>query len=239
MDYFSLTRSFWDFAFNNPDKIKTNHIALYLYTVEHCNRLNWKDKFGLPTAMTMEYVQIRSYNTYIKTFNDLVDLGLFILHEKSTNQYTANVISLTNFALSKNDKAHDKAHSRHDTKHMTKHIESTAQSIDSIDKQLKHIDSKDIKNNKTGNFQNLFPKFNENFERKWKTWLSHLNEKGKSPTIGQMQEQISFLNEYSQHLAEQIISTSLNGGYTALYKPKDTQVPNGIGKRPDGLKKTR
>lgn len=239
MDYFSLTRSFWDFAFSNPDKIKTNHIALYLYAVERCNRLTWKDKFGLPTSMTMEYVQIRSYNTYIKTFNDLVDLGLFILHEKSTNQYTANVISLTNFALSKNDKAHDKAPSKHDTKHCIKQVESTVQSIDSIDKQLKHIDSKDIKNNKTEFLKNLFPKFNENFARKWNTWLSHLNEKGKSPTIGQMQEQISFLNEYNQHLAEQIISTSLNGGYTALYKPKDTQVANGIGKRPDGLKKTR
>lgn len=87
--------------------------------------------------------------------------------------------------------------------------------------------------------QNLFPKFNENFAKKWQTWLSHLTEKGKSPTIGQMQEQIMFLNQYNQNVAEQIISTSLNGGYTALYKPKDTQVSTGIGKRPDGLKKTK
>lgn len=89
------------------------------------------------------------------------------------------------------------------------------------------------------NISGIFPKFSENFAKKWQTWLSHLTEKGKSPTIGQIQEQIMFLNQYPQNLAEQIISTSLNGGYTALYKPKDTQVSTGIGKRPDGLKKTK
>jgi len=56
MDYFKLTRAFWDFAFENPEKIKPNHCAMYLFIVEHCNRLGWKEKFGLPTTMVKGFV---------------------------------------------------------------------------------------------------------------------------------------------------------------------------------------
>jgi hypothetical protein len=87
MDYFKLTRAFWDFAFENPEKIKPNHCALYLFIVEHCNRLGWKKKFGLPTEMSKEAIGIRSYNTYIQTLNELVEFGLIELIEKSKNQH--------------------------------------------------------------------------------------------------------------------------------------------------------
>ena len=104
MDYFKLTRAFWDFAFENPEKIKPNHCALYLFIVEHCNRLGWKKKFGLPTEMSKEAIGIRSYNTYILTLNDLVEFGLIELIEKSKNQYSSNIVAISNF-----DKALDKA----------------------------------------------------------------------------------------------------------------------------------
>jgi len=104
MDYFTLTRSFWDFAFENPDKIKPNHCALFLFIVEHNNRLGWRDKLGLPTTMAKEAIGIRSYNTYMETLNDLVDFGLIILVEKSKNQFSSNIVALSNF-----DKAPNKA----------------------------------------------------------------------------------------------------------------------------------
>lgn len=130
MDYFKLVRDFWDFCFENPDKIKPNHCALYLFTVEHCNRLGWKSKFGLPTTMAKDAIGIRSYNTYIQTLNDLVEFGFIKMIEKSKNQYSSNIVALSiyNKAL---DKALDKAFIKHDTKQS----ESTIQSIDSIDKQ--------------------------------------------------------------------------------------------------------
>ena len=130
MDYFKLTRAFWDFAFENPEKIKPNHCALYLFIVEHCNRLGWKKKFGLPTEMTKEAIGIRSYNTYIQTLNELVNFGLIELIEKSKNQYSSNIIAISNF-----DKALDKALDKAGAKHATKHSESTQQSICSINKQ--------------------------------------------------------------------------------------------------------
>ncbi len=129
MDYFKLTRIFWDFAFENPEKIKPNHCALYLFIIEHCNRLGWKKKFGLPTEMTKEAIGIRSYNTYIQTLNDLVEFGMVDIIEKSKNQYSSNIIALSNF-----DKALDKALDKASVKHTIKHSESTQQSIDSINK---------------------------------------------------------------------------------------------------------
>jgi hypothetical protein len=130
MDIYKLSRSFWDFAFENPDKIKPNHIALYFFAIEHCNRLGWKVKFGLPTTMVMEAIGVKSYNTYIKVFNELVEMGFFTLHEKSKNQYSSNVIELSKF-----NKANDKALDKALIKHATKQSESTIQSIDSIDIQ--------------------------------------------------------------------------------------------------------
>ena len=129
MDYFKLTRAFWDFAFENPEKIKPNHCALYLFIVEHCNRLGWKKKFGLPTEMSKEAIGIRSYNTYIQTLNELVEFGLIELIEKSKNQYSSNIVGISNF-----DKALDKALDKASIKHATKQSESTSESICTIDK---------------------------------------------------------------------------------------------------------
>ena len=126
-DYFKLLRNFWDSAFDNPEKIKANHCALYCFIVEHCNRLGWKSKFGLPTTMAKDAIGIRSYNTYIQTLNDLVNFGFIELVEKSTNQYSSNIIALSNFNKA-SSKALDKAFIKHDTKQ--------SESISSIDKQV-------------------------------------------------------------------------------------------------------
>ena len=136
---YSLSRNFWDFAFENPEKIKPAHAALFFFAVEHCNRLGWKSKFGLPTGMAMEAIGLKSYNTYKLILDELIGFGMIKMVEKSKNQYSANII-----ALSKNDKAQykalDKALMKHGTKHHTKQsestIQSTIQSIDSIDKPI-------------------------------------------------------------------------------------------------------
>lgn len=130
MNSYDLSRSFWNWAFENPDKIKPIHSALYFFAIEHCNRLGWKVKFGLPTTMAKEAIGIKSYNTYIKALNDLCEFGFIILIEKSKNQYSSNIIALSNF-----DKAGTKALDKALIKHGTKQSESTVQSIGSIYKQ--------------------------------------------------------------------------------------------------------
>ena len=130
MNTFELSRNFWNWAFENPEKINTNHSAIYFFAIEHCNRLGGKEKFGLPSMMTMEAVGIKKHQTYSKYFNQLIEFGFIKLIQKSTNQYSANIISLV-YAMPKKDKALDKAL----VKHRAKQIESTGQSKDNIDKQ--------------------------------------------------------------------------------------------------------
>jgi len=134
MNSYELSRLWFDFAFNNPSKITPAHGILYFFCIEHCNRLGWKKEFGLPTTMAKEAIGIRSYNTYINTLNDLVEWGFIILIEKSKNQYSSNIIALSNF-----NKAHGKALDKAMSKHMTKQCESTIQSISSIDKHINNI----------------------------------------------------------------------------------------------------
>lgn len=161
MNSYELSRKFVDYSFENPSKIKPNHYALYFFSIEHCNRLGWKKEFGLPTTMTMEAIGIRSYNTYSKTFNELIEFGFFNLIERSTNQYSANIIGLSNF-----NKALDKALDKAFIKHATKQEESTQQSIDSIDKPI---------NNKTINNKTI----NKEFEKFWNLYNKKKGSKKK------------------------------------------------------------
>lgn len=133
---YDLSRSWFDFAFEHPDLISPNHAALFFFAIENCNRLGWKKQFGLPATMAMEAIGIRSYNTYKKVFDDLVEWGFFKLVQKSKNQYSSNVIALSIFEGAI-DKALDKALTKHSTKHPTKQSEYN-KTIEQINKET-HI----------------------------------------------------------------------------------------------------
>lgn len=147
MNVFELSRKWFDWCFDHPDEIKPNHTALYFFCIEHCNRLGWKEKFGLPTEMAKSAIGIHSYNTYSQTLNDLIEWGFIKMITKSKNQYSSNIIALSNFNKA-TSKALDKALIQHHTKHHTKQsdstIQSTGESIDSIDIQVNKETKKHI-----------------------------------------------------------------------------------------------
>lgn len=157
MNGYELSRKWFDFCFENPEKISPNHSALYFFCIEHCNRLGWKQKFGLPSGMAKEAIGIRSYNTYIKTLNDLISFGFVTMVEKSTNQYSSNIIALSNFNKP-NDKPLDKATINHVTKQPRKQRESTS----TIDKPL----TIEPINQRTVPLKDVFP-FVENVLHDW------------------------------------------------------------------------
>lgn len=142
---YQLSRSWFDFCFENPEIISPNHTAIYFFAIEHCNRLGWKEKFGFPTQMTMDAIGIKKHQTYIKYFNDLVDWGFLKLVQKSTNQYSANIISLKS-AKPKSGKALDKAFITHAAKQTEPIGQSTGQSNSSIYKQqtINHLTKEQI-----------------------------------------------------------------------------------------------
>jgi len=144
---YQLSRAWFDFCFANPELINPNHTAIFTFAIEHCNRLGWKEKFGFPSQMTMDALGIKNHHTYIKYFNDLVDWGFFKLVQKSTNQYSANIISLQ-CGKSKNGRALDKAFIMHASKQPSEqrhsNPQSTTQSNDSIDKPINQLTNKPL-----------------------------------------------------------------------------------------------
>jgi len=161
MNSYELSRKWFDWSFENPEKISPNHSALYFFAIEHCNRLGWREKFGFPTEMAKDAIGIKSYNTYVKTLNDLVDWGFIKMIQRSKNQYSANIIALSNF-----NKALDKALDKAIVTHVTKQSESTSESICSIDKP---ITIKPITNNNTQislSLENDFLKFWNLYDKK-------------------------------------------------------------------------
>ena len=136
MNGYELSRDWFDWCFENPEKINPNHTAIYFFAVEHCNRLGWREKFGFPTQMAMDAIGIKKHQTYIKYFNDLCEWGFFKLVQKSQNQYSANIISLQS-AIPKKGKALDKAIINHGAKQ----TQTMGQSNSSI---IKPINNKQI-----------------------------------------------------------------------------------------------
>lgn len=136
---YDLSRSWFDFCFENPEKVSPNHTAIFFFAIEHCNRMGWATKFGFPTQMAMNAIGIKKHQTYIKYFNELVEWGFLLLVQKSQNQWSANIISI-GLGCTKNGKALGKAISKHAAKQTEKQLagngQSTGQSNSSINKPL-------------------------------------------------------------------------------------------------------
>lgn len=163
---YKLTRTWFDFKFDNPGKIKASHTELYFYIIDLWNRLGQKEKFGLPTAVTMECLGIGSYNTYKRNLNDLIDFGFILLIQESKNQHQSKVI-----ALSKFDKATDKALDK-------AHIKAIDKATDDIDKQYNNEQkNNNIINNNNEIIQNF--NFSEILKYESPEWLESVSMQQK------------------------------------------------------------
>ena len=210
MNGYDLTRSWFDFCFENPEKINPSHTAIYCFSIEHCNRLGWKDKFGFPTMMVCDALGIKKASTYIKYFNDLVDWGFINMIERSTNQYSSNIISLV-CAKPKNGKALDKAIMNHRDKQTV----STGLSKVPIDKQL---------NNKTTKLLNN--PFSDSFLSIWDRWKEYKREeynfKYKSvKTENTALEGLLSKSNGDEETAIKIIHQSISNGWKGFFGLKN------------------
>jgi hypothetical protein len=135
MNGYDLSRNFCNWAFENPDKVKPIHYAIFYFAIEHCNRLGWKDKFGLPSQMVMEAIGVKNWRTYAAGLHELVEFGFIEMVEISKNQYSSNII-----AIVKNTKAPTKALDKALQKHSTKHSQSTVSIVkqETINKEQIH-----------------------------------------------------------------------------------------------------
>lgn len=135
MNSYELSKNWFDWCFENPEKISPTHTAMYFFIIEHCNRLGWKEKFGLPMEMTKDAIGIKNYRTFTNTFQDLVEWGFIKVIQKSKNQYSSNII-----AIAENTIARTKALS----KAMQKHSQKQVHGIVGIDKPNNYITKNNI-----------------------------------------------------------------------------------------------
>lgn len=156
---YELSRQIFDFSFDNPEKIRPPHMAIYFFAIEHCNRLGWKEKFGFPTQMAMEAVGIKNWRTYNSAFSDLVEWGFINLIEKSKNQYSSCVISLC-----KKYNSNEEASTKSLDKALQKHGQKQSNSTVVIDKQLNK--EQENKEPLVYPFQNFWDDYDKKKERK-------------------------------------------------------------------------
>ncbi len=236
MDIFKLYRTFWNWCFENPSKIKPTHIAIYSFAIEHCNRLGWKKEFGFPTTMAMEAIGVRSYSVYKNHLDELVDFGFLEMIEISKNQYSANII-----ALKENYKAHDKATvkalDKALIKHTSKQVESTCQSIDSIDKQRTKNKEQGTSNQTSKNSSDsISTKFeiNKDWAEVVFDWLEYKKERRETyksdRSIKSFITKLRNLSGDHPAVAREIVEQSFANNYAGVFGLKK-QITNGKDRR--------
>lgn len=180
MNSYELSRNWFDWCFDNPEKVKPIHSALFFFAIEHCNRLGWKDKFGFPSQMVMEALGVKNWRTYSKALNDLVNFGFIEMVEISKNQYSSNII-----AIVKNTKAPTKALDKALQKHSTKQGQSTV----SIDKQY----NKESINQRKAEFKNSLSQFLDDYsENMIKDFFEYWSEHGEKDRKMRFEKEKSF-----------------------------------------------
>ena len=220
---YDLSRAWFDWCFENPERISPNHTALYFFIIEHCNRLGWKKKFGLPTTMAKEAIGIKSYNTYIKTLRELVAFGFVEMIEVSKNQYSSNIVALSKFNNAPNN-ALDKAL----IKHTSKQSESTCQSIDSIDKQrTKNKEQRTSNQTSKNSAESISSKFeiNKDWAEVVFDWLDYKKERREAyksdRCIKSFITKLRNLSANDPGIAKQIIEQSFAQSYAGVFELKN------------------
>jgi hypothetical protein len=222
---YELSRDWFDFCFENPDKISPTHTAMYFFIIEHCNRLGWKEKFGLPMEMTKDAIGIKNYRTFTNTFNDLVEWGFIKVIQKSKNQYSSNIIAIVKNTIA-STKALDKA--------MQKQLQKQVHGIVGIDKPLNQellTIKQEIPLNPQGEIskKNIVDTFLESVDDNWKpivkTWLDYKKEKGQkyrgSKSLNVMFKNLKEISNNSPATAEKIITKSIASNWSGLFPLKE------------------
>jgi hypothetical protein len=257
MTGYDLSRQWFDFAFENPDKVSGNHSALYWWAIELNNRLGWVNKFGMPTDVAMTACGIRSYKTYSKIFDDLVSWGFFDVYQRSKNQFTSNVIALVFFteAMPKQYQSIDQSI----TNTVPTHCSGTVDIIKPLN--LKTFKPLNLKTNKDADrvsvdqdplleeknkppskvARKVSPAFDalnvdlphaDQFASTWAEWVSHRKQKKSPLTEVSVKKQLEFLSCYTEKVAIEIILTSITSGWQGLFEPKQNGKSNSNNSQP-------
>ena len=136
-DYFN---GYWNWASLNPNKVNSTSTAIYFYILSIANELHWKESFGLSATQIMNGVNIATYKTYKKHFDELVENGLIKVVQPSINQYKCNVLALVKFTIAQPKQSIEQDQSTNQsTTHIHKTIKEVKENKEYKDKEPKSI----------------------------------------------------------------------------------------------------
>jgi predicted transcriptional regulator len=137
---FEYFNGYWNWASINPNKINSTSTAIYFYILSIANELHWKESFGLSATQIMNGVNIATYKTYKKHFDELVENGLIKVVQPSINQYKCNVIALVKFTIAQPKQSIEQDQSTNQsTTHIHKTIKEVKENKEYKDKEPKSI----------------------------------------------------------------------------------------------------
>lgn len=217
---YELSRAWFDFCFENSDIVAPIHTALYFFCIEHCNRLGWKEKFGLPTQMTMDAIGVKNWRTYKRAFDDIVSWGFIKVHQLSKNQYSATVIGIV-----KNTKAPTKALS----KAIQKHGQKQSRSIAVIDKPINQEPITNKPSNKKDKKEFDFSFCDVEFLPVLTDWLDYRKKINKpfevQESIEGQYRKILKLSGNDVKIAALVVEQTISEGWQGLFALKDEYRP--------------
>lgn len=150
MNGYELSRVWFAYTYNHPDKFSPIDTALYFWIIEVFNRARWSEKIYLPSGQAMQHIGCKSYKAYINSFNKLEAEGFIKVVERSKNQYTANIIALVSNAKALTEastKATTNASTEASTEALTnastvyKNIEHTTKNIEPFASEVQFPDN--------------------------------------------------------------------------------------------------
>lgn len=216
---YELMRRWFDFAFENQDKVCPSHTAMFAWFVELNNRMGWAEKFGSPASQTMSAIGLKSYNTYKKIFDELVGFGFVKVVSESKNQWSSCIIALSNFNNTVY-KALDNALTTHCTTQSESTIQSTSSIIKPINKQTNKQTNRDIEQFQEiarTSFENSKCSFGSEFKKVWFDLIQEDNWKKKSQKA--YDYNLRRLMKFEEEFSTALVAAAIGGEYKGVVFP--------------------
>lgn len=216
---YELSRQWFDFCLENPELISPAHTALYFFCIDHCNRLGWREKFGLPTAMAMNAIGVKTWRTYSQALCDLERWKFVTVIEKSKNQYCATVIAIDKKAVAQQ-------------KHKHKQSRSTVKSkAEAEQKQSSHNKTSINLNKHNKPNKHLFDLnfVDQNFLSIVEDWLEYKSSRRETykseKSIRAFYSKLVKFSSNQTDTARQIIDESMANNWAGIFELKPTNQP--------------
>ncbi len=99
---FEQIKAFYGWVFNNPDKVRPQHISLYLFLWNQANRSHWVKWFKCPFDLAMQGACIGNKKTYYTALSQLEEFSL-ILWRRGVNENKAPLIHMIKLDMQDED----------------------------------------------------------------------------------------------------------------------------------------